>query len=293
MLPLALITITSCDSVKLGPVEISEDYFAETEEFYETRRASLTAPTGWMRLSAMMWLSEGENTFGSHQNNDIVFPEGSIPGFAGTFILSDGIVNMIVNENVEILSDGEPVKETTIFDENNDIVPRITHSQLEWFIIRRDDLIGVRLYNKDNPVADAFTGFPRYEVNPDYYVHGKLIPHSRPTTVNVINVLGQEGEVESPGVVEFELLGERHRLIALQGTNRMFMIFADPTNRTETYQAGRYMYIDYPTDRSGATKLDFNRAYNPPCAFSEFTTCQLPPEGNYLSLAIEAGEKRP
>lgn len=282
-----------CSTNDLGPVKVDANYSEGVEAFFETRSESLSAPTGWLRLNGMFWFEEGRNTFGSGKDRDIIFPEGSIPSNAGYFELKDGIVTVQVQRGVDLKIDGETITNAVIFDQANDIAPNLTHADLEWFIIRRDSLIGVRLYNKANENADTFEGFDRFTVNTDFYVHGRLVPHAEPTTIRVVNVLGQEDDVASPGVVEFEIRGEKYSLVALQGTNRMFMIFGDPTNRTETYQAGRYMYIDYPEEGDDATILDFNRSYNPPCAFSQFTTCQLPPRQNILRLPIEAGEKRP
>lgn len=281
----------ACSTNELGTAVVPPDYETELEEFYNVRLHSLTHETGWMRLAGMYWLNEGKNTFGSGQSSDVVFPDGFIPQNAGTFIVDGEIVRMEVNPGVLITIEGEPILNAIIFDSG--IVKKVNHGSLEWIVIKRGDLLGIRLYNSYNPEVDEFTGFPRYETDLNYFVNARLVTYDVPQTVRIINILGQEEELPSPGTLEFEIKGEKHSLITLEGSTRMFVILGDLTNRTETYQAGRYMYIDYPDAGSDLTVIDFNKAYNPPCSYSAYTTCQLPPPQNMLSVEIPAGEKRP
>ena len=288
----ASLFFASCTSDKdLGAVEVTSSYYDEIEDFYEYRRGRLTEPFGWLRLTGMYWLEEGENTFGSGSDNDVVFPEGYIPQRAGAFVLENDAVTMSVRAGVSITIEDEPVQEALIFEE--DFSPMANYGSLHWRVIRRDDLLGIRLYNTDNETVDAFAGFDRYEVDSSYNVKARFRAHDEPTTVSVVNVLGQESEVNSPGRVHFHLDGEPFSLIALEGNERMFLILGDKTNRSETFQGGRYMYIDYPEDGSDITSIDFNKAYNPPCSFSDYTTCQFPPRENILETFVKAGEKRP
>lgn len=283
--------VIACSTNEFGTAVVPLDYETELEEFYNVRLHSLTHETGWMRLAGMYWLNEGKNTFGSGQSNDVVFPEGFIPQNAGTFIVDGEIVRMEVNPGVPITIEGQPILSAVIFD--LDIEKKVNHGSLEWIVIKRGDLVGIRLYNSYNPEVDEFTGFPRYETDLNYFVNARLVTYDVPQTVKIINILGQEEELPSPGTLEFKINGEKHSLITLEGSTRMFVILGDMTNRTETYQAGRYMYIDYPDVGSDLTVIDFNRAYNPPCSYSAYTTCQLPPPQNTLSVEIPAGEKRP
>lgn len=285
------ILISGCSRSDLGPAPTPENYEADFEAWEADRHESLTNPTGWMRLAGMYWLVEGEQVFGSGDEVDIQFPEGTIPQVAGTIRLENGEVTLISDEEVAITHDGKPVSEMVVYDGEN--APEIEYGSLNWVIIERGDLIGIRLFNKENSKVDEFTGFPRYDIKPEWHVKARFIQNPEGATIPIINVLGQLEQSPSPGVLEFELDGENFTLDTIEGTTRLFVILGDETNQTETYQAGRYLYIDYPDEGSEYTVIDFNKAYNPPCAYSKFTTCQLPPMQNRLATEITAGEKRP
>ncbi len=252
---------------------------------------SLTNPTGWMRLAGMYWLQEGENSFGSGNEVDIKFPEGSIPEYAGEFILHEGTVLLQAANGIEFIQNGESFRQKEIYDGEEAL--SVEYGSLEWLIIEREELTGIRLYNKSNPKVDAFTGFDRYPLNPEWHLKAKFLPADEGETISIVNVLGQQVDTPSPGTIEFMKDGKLYTLDALEGTDQMFLIVGDLTNRTETYQAGRYIYIDYPEEGSEYTVIDFNKIYNPPCSYNLFTTCQLPPVQNRLELEITAGEKRP
>ncbi|MEX0661426.1 MAG: DUF1684 domain-containing protein [Balneolaceae bacterium] len=283
--------IISCNQNDLGQTPVPENYSAEMEQWEMDRIEDLKEPTGYLRLAGMFWLEEGENSFGSGDDQDIQFPEGSIPDLAGYFVMENEQVTMRVAEDVDITHENEPISEKIIFDGDESL--DIQHEFLEWLVIERQGEIAIRLFNKANEKVDNFNGFPRYPLDPALRLKAKFIPNPENTTIPIVNVLGQNAETPSPGKVEFIIDGKRYSVDALAGTTRLFLIIGDETNQTETYQAGRYMYIDYPEEGSDYTVIDFNKIYNPPCAYSLFTTCQLPPPNNRLDVAIEAGEKRP
>jgi uncharacterized protein (DUF1684 family) len=274
-----------------GPAMVPADYQQELDRYYSSRLRSLTGEYGWMRLAGLFWLRPGENTFGSDPASDIVFPAGLAAPRAGAFVLDGETVRMTVRPEIDVRIDGEPVVDAVLHE--RDYSPMAVHGSLSWVVIRRGDLFGVRLYNARNPQADAFTGFARYATDPRFRLQARFVPHEGTTTIRMMNVLGQEEDVDSPGTLEFTIDGRRHALVGLAAGPRLFVIFADPTNRTETYQAGRYLYVELPAIGESLTIVDFNKAYNPPCAFSAFTTCQLPPPQNRLDVPITAGEKRP
>jgi uncharacterized protein len=290
---IAIITLIfiSCSGEKdLGPAPVPENYTEQINEWKEYRVSRLTEPTGWLRLADLIWLDEGENSFGSGPDMDIRFPEGSIPDQSGIFIKTGNRVEMIVNDGVTITHDGDRVNEMVIFDGENR--PEIEHEDLIWYVDSRGNQHGIRIYNQDTPEADAFEGFPFYPLQPEWHLQARFIPWSEERTIPVVNVLGDTIERHSPGQVQFKIHGELYSLDAFESASGLFLMFTDLTGRTETYQAGRYMIIDHP-DNNGNTIIDFNKAYNPPCAYSKLTTCQLPPPQNRLDIEIPAGEKRP
>ncbi len=288
-----LLVLSGCNEYELGTEPLPENYEQSIREWQEYRIGVLTDTTGWLRLKDLVWLQEGENSFGSGDDQDVRFPEGSIAEHAGIFILHDnGEVVMKAENGVDIRHKGEPVDEFKILDNESDERLHATHGDLTWFIDSRGDQRGVKIFSMDTPKADNFAGFPAYGLQEEWHLKGRFVHHEEENEIEIINVLGETIDRKSPGKVEFRIGDELYSLDAFESSSGLFLMFTDETNQTETYQAGRYMIIDFPDD-DGFTTIDFNKAYNPPCAFSMFTTCQLPPPQNRLDVAIPAGEKRP
>lgn len=287
----ALLTACSAEE-NLGNAEPSSTYLNDVEAFFSNRTERLKEPLGWMRLAGMYWLEEGSQTFGSSERADIVFPAGYIPEMAGRFNFDGETVRMEVDRGITITVDGKAVQEAVLHDDTHSDVFAV-YETLHWTVIKRGDLTGIRLYNTQSERIDQFQGFDRFPVDEQYYVNARMVLHEEPTTIPVVNVLGQTSEVRSPGRLHFHLHGRPYSLIALEGGERMFVIVGDETNRTDTFQGGRYIYIDYSEEGSDITRIDFNLLYNPPCAFNPYTTCQFPPRENILPIRVEAGELRP
>lgn len=283
----------SCSSEpELGNAPFPSDYEDHLASFYSERHESLTKPNGWMRIAGMYWLDEGINTFGSDSSNSVIFPTGKIVPLAGVFRVESDSVWMTPAPELQVYADQISVEEEILLYPTDPELRAIA-GDLEWYIIKRGDLLGIRLYNADNPVVDTFQGFPRFEIGADFHVKAELITSGVPDSIKIANILGQEAMTASPGVLRFKLHGEEYKLTTLEGGERMFVIVGDMTNQDDTYQAGRYLYVDMPPPGEVVTVIDFNKLYNPPCAYSAFTTCQLPPIENRLKVRIEAGEKRP
>lgn len=282
--------VYACTSPKTGTAPLPDEYYAELQEWKEYRIEVLKGPTNWLRLEGIYWMNEGENRFGSGPDQDLRLPEGTIPAHAGVMTVQEGVVTMQVAEGVRVTHQGEPVQQMMMYDGGERF--RVEHADLEWFIDNRGEQYGLRLYNKANPKADAFGGFPAYPVDPQWHLHAQFIPNSDSTSIVLDNVIGEKIERYSPGHIRFTAGGKEREVIAFEAGSGLFIMFSDLTSRTETYHAGRYMIIPFP-DEEGQTIIDFNKAYNPPCAFNTFTTCQLPPPQNRLDLTIPAGEKRP
>lgn len=289
---LLLFLFTSCSNSQLGPKPFPDNYEQSIQDWQEYRIGVLTDTTGWLRLLDLVWFEEGENTFGSGENVDIQFPEGSIPERAGTFILDDGEVSMLVADGVEVRHKGEPVKQLQMVGEGVEERIHATHGDLTWFIDERGDQRGVKVFSMNTPKADQFDGFPRYPLNEEWHHNARFVSHAEETHIEIVNVQGEVANRYSPGSVEFLADGEIYSIDAFESSSGLFLMFSDQTNRTETYQAGRYLIVDEP-DSDGYLTIDFNKAYNMPCAYNPFTTCQLPPMQNRLEISISAGEKRP
>jgi uncharacterized protein len=288
-----LVSIIGCSrQPKLGPATIPIDYVDELAAFYSDRHESLTKSNGWMRIAGMYWLDTGINTFGSDSSNNVVFPIGKIAFKAGEFRVERDSVWMTPTPSMQVYVNQITIEhEVLLFPTDPEL--RAVAGDLEWYIIKRAELLGIRLYNADNELVDQFEGFPRYPTRTEYYVEAELITEGVPDSVKITNILGQEDLIASPGVLRFMVGGNEYRLTTTVGGERMFVLVGDMTNQDETYQAGRYLYVDMPSQGEKVTTIDFNKLYNPPCAYSAYTTCQLPPSENRLKVRLEAGELRP
>lgn len=284
--------LLSCNSNELGPQPLPDNYEQLHQEWLDYRISVLTDTTGWLRLQNLIWFEEGENSFGSGADQDIQFPDGSIPMEAGSFILENGDVTMVVNDGVDIRHEGEPVDSLLMVGESVEERVHAAYGDLTWFIDSRGDQRGVKVFSMNTPKADQFDGFPSYPLQQEWYHKARFVPHQEETTIEIVNVLGEVIDRPSPGSVEFQIDGELYSLDAFESSSGLFLMFSDATSKTETYQAGRYMIVPPPGD-NGYVTMDFNKAYNPPCAYNPYTTCQLPPPQNRLEVTIPAGEKRP
>ncbi len=289
IISVGLFLFQSCSEKK--PVIDQEAYKLEIDNWHLKRVADLKAENGWLNLAGLFWLKEGINSFGSDQKNDLVFPEGKISRRAGFFVRKNGIVSMQVLPDVNIMADGKPVKDVIIFHPDSTSNPKLEHGSLRWSVIKRNDLIGVRLRDLESKTAQEFQGVEYYAVNSDWRVDALMEQSDTAKRISITNVLGQTFEQTSPGMLVFSINEKEYRLDALEEGEELFIIFGDSTNANETYPSGRYVYANKP-DSTGRTILDFNKAYNPPCAFTAFATCPLPPKQNVLSLSVRAGEKK-
>jgi uncharacterized protein len=269
-----------------------EQHRAEVLEWQNQRLERLRDPSGWLGLAGMYWFEKPVQTFGTDLTVDFLFPEGSIAGHAGHFELRGESVLMVVEKPGDFTADGMPLTDELIYHDGES--KEIRHGRLTWSVISRGGLTGIRLYNTESHVLKNFSGVEFYPADLAYRFEARLVPDEQQRLIPVTNILGQTVDTESPGRLVFERDGERHELVALGSPDdeRLFIIISDETSRTETYPGGRYIYVDNPGP-GGTTILDFNKVYNPPCAFSPYTTCQLPPEGNALPFAVKAGEKLP
>ena len=267
-------------------------YKKEIEQYRAERLAELKGDSGWLSLIGLFWLKEGENKFGSDPTDEIVLPKEKVRRVAGVFVLKSGVVRLEAPANSNINAFDKPVTSLELKSDADD-KPTVLHlGSLSLQIIKRGDKLGVRVKDKDNPARSTFAGIESYPADQKWRVEARFEPYNPPKKMPIVNVLGMESGEESPGSVAFEVDGKAYRLDAIKekGEPKLFMIFADNTSGKDTYPAGRYLYVD-PPDAEGRIIIDFNKAYSPPCAFTKFATCPLPPKQNRLPFAIEAGEK--
>ena len=275
------------------PEAAAATYEQEMAAWHRERIAGLKREDGWLTLVGLFWLDEGENRFGSGAGNKVIFPEGSAPVLAGTFERHGREVKVHAAPGVALTHDGQPVADLALAGENNPGGPtQLALGSLRFFVIYRGDRVGVRVKDTKSPARAAFSDIDTYPVRPAWRVTARFEPYAPPKPVAVPNILGQVENSPSPGAVVFERDGRTYRLDALSGgeDGSLFLIFGDATNSKDTYGGGRFLDTAAPKD--GKVVVDFNQAYNPPCAFTAFATCPLPPKQNKLALRVEAGEKK-
>lgn len=287
---LAIFTLlASCTTKQSPPTDAG--YIKEVDLWHADRVERLKGPSGWLNVAGLFWLKNGINSFGTSPENDIVFPEKLGATKAGFFLLENETVKQSVLPGVPVTSKGQPVQEVLAFHPDSTRQPIMESGPLRWFVIRRDTKYGVRLRDLESEALQEFHGIDRFPVDAAWRVTARW--EATPgRTVPITNILGQTTPQDAPGVLVFNLNDRTFRLDALdEGVeNELFIIFGDATNTKETYGAGRYLYVPKPNDQ-GEVVIDFNKAENPPCAFTDFATCPLPPIQNVMDTEVRAGEK--
>lgn len=264
---------------------------ADVRAWHERRIRSLTSDDGWLTLVGLHWLDEGETTAGSAGDNALVLP-AKLPARLGTFTRHGDAVSFQPAPGAEVKLRGEKFPGGALKTDAQGKPDVLELGSFHFLAIQRGDRIGLRVKDSEAKAREEFHGIERFPVSPKWRVVGRLEPLDKPVKLPLPTVLGTIDESDSPGAVSFSLDGKEYRLypVAEPGDETLFFIFGDLTNKTDTYGAGRFLYADAP--KGGQVVLDFNRAFNPPCAFSPYATCPLPPAQNKLPLRVEAGEKR-
>ena len=261
-----------------------DEYSAGIEAWRTEREAGLRVDDGWLTVAGLYFLREGENSFGAGPLSDIVLPEG--PEDAGIFELRNRRVTARAASGQTLTVNGEQVARTQLYprEERADL----TIGDLTLFVHYSGERLAIRMRDKNSALRNDFKGLRWYPVDKSYRVPARFVPHDEPITVEMQNILGDVETFTSYGSVTLSLNGEGLKMLAVDSDSRLWFVFRDLTSGAETYAAARFLYADAPKD--GWTVVDFNRAYNPPCAFNPHTTCPLPPKENRLQVRVEAGE---
>jgi uncharacterized protein (DUF1684 family) len=285
-----------CPILLLLPVALLQStetsYREEVEGWRRSREAALKADGGWLTVAGLFWLKPGTSRFGSAADNDIVLP-ASAPARAGRIDLRGREVRVRFEPGVAAQVDGKAATGATLQPDTSGKAEVISMGPLRLHLIERGGRLGLRLKDMNAEARRRFTGLQWFPVDERYRVTARFLPHRERKPLAVPNVLGQVEKMPSPGYAVFELDGKEERLegvLETPGATELFFIFKDATSGRETYPSGRFLYSGLPKD--GRLVLDFNRAYNPPCAFTDYATCPLPPKENLLKARIPAGELR-
>lgn len=269
-------------------------FLADLEAWKKWRAGRLQQPDSWLTLVGLAWLGEGDNAVGADPAAAVRLPAGKAPARVGTIRLAAGRARFAAEPGVPVTHDGAPVTAALdLADDGAKDGPTVLrHGSLSFYLIQRSGRLGVRIKDSEADALRHFRGLDYYPADPKWRVDARFEPAPAGSHLEVPDTIGGLQSIDQPGWVVFALADGEHRLVALDdtGDGRLFLVFGDRTNGRETYGGGRFLYTEPPV--TGRVTIDFNRAYNPPCVFTPWATCPLPPPGNRLSLAVEAGEKK-
>ena len=289
---IVFLAIFATSAITMARVPLSADapdaaYVQSFEKWKVEQTDDLKA--NWLSLVGLFWLKPGTNTFGSDPGNAIVFPKG--PAHAGDFDLEGSDVTLRLRPDTPATIEGKPAGIAKLAPDTSDHVTRVEMGSLRFHVIVRGQRVGVRVRDTESAASHNFKGMVFYPLDLNYRTTATWVPADGKKTVEVPNALGDVSAEPVPGVLVFKLNGQELRLTALGGDAKtgLFFVFTDPTAKADTYPGGRF--LDTGPVVNGTVDLDFNRAYNPPCAVTPYATCPLAPKENRLTVAITAGEK--
>ncbi len=295
---LLLLPLAACDrdgkqgqTAKQAVVDVN--FLADDAVWRNERKDALLQPDGWTSLVGLHWLELKAHYLGSSAGSGIRLAVG--PPKMGLLEQRDGRIFFTPERGVALTLDGEPLKGRVELKTDRDETPSLVgfdDGKGVLGVIKRGERYGLRVKYADAPTRLQFTGLEYWPADPGWKITGKFVPHPPGKTLPIVDIIGTTSDAPNPGAVEFVRDGKTYRIEAIgePGSDELFLVLADRTSGHGSYPAGRFMDTPGP-DAQGRVVLDFNRAYNPPCAFTPFATCPLPPPENRLDLAISAGEK--
>ena len=268
----------------------SGNYEQQIQEWRQARNERLRSPDGYLAQVGLEWLAEGENRLGRQESSTIRMPGG--PQDWGTIHVEGDELRYLPAPGSGIRVNGEEAGEVLLQPDVSGEPTVVSVGDLSFYAIYRQSY-ALRIKDVNSPDLQAFNGVENFDIQENWRVDARFVPAPKGTTIEIANVLGQTNFSSVFGTVEFDREGKTHRLIALgdEESSSLWFLFADRTSGRETYGAGRFLYSDGMPE-NGRVVVDFNKAYNPPCAFNDFSTCPLPPQENRLDIAVTAGEKK-
>jgi hypothetical protein len=288
------VALTLCAALSASVTAAAADRAAEQTSvlgWRAQRLGELTGDTGWLTLAGLFWLKEGDNSFGSGPGNDLILDNAALAKTAGTFQVGGNRVRFLAQPGAGVLLNGTAVDSVALHSDAAGEPTVLASGPLRFFVIERGGKLGVRVRDLNNPRRLEFHGLQYFPISDKWVVNARFVPSPPDKRIRIVNILGMEEEAVSPGALEFTQDGREWHLdtvLERPGDQQLFIMFADTTSGQETYGGGRF--LDIPLPVAGSAVVDFNKAYNPPCALNDFATCPLPPPQNRLKLRIDAGE---
>lgn len=271
-------------------VEAQKTYKSEIIEWRNDYETKLRSENSWLSLAGLFWLKEGINTIGGGSNYDIQLTENFKNGKFGEILFQNGTAILKVENGIEALKDGQKFSEAALISDEKGKPSTIEIGSQSFYLIKRENKYGIRLKDKSNKPLLDFKGLHWFPVSQKYKIVAQFEPFEKPKEILVPNIMGGNFKLKSEGLLKFKINGKSYSLQPVTEDDKFFIIFRDSTSKTETYSLGRFLYADKSKDNK--IILDFNKAENPPCAYTSFATCPIPPPQNRLQATIKAGEKK-
>ncbi|MGD0504846.1 MAG: DUF1684 domain-containing protein [Steroidobacteraceae bacterium] len=278
-------------SVGVAASADSGDENARIADWRAKRLASLTSETGWLTPIALYWLKDGENSFGRASDRAFSLNDAALAPDTGAFVLTDGRVRYVAHGSTAMTYLGKPVTSLDLVADVNEKPTEMIAGPLHFKLIERAGHLGIRVRDSVSPNRLQFKGLEYFPARADWHIQAHFEPYVPEHHIPIVNILGMQEDMTSPGAIVFERDGRTWRLDAIleaPGDKELFVMFSDATSGKQTYGAGRFLYVALPA--ADRIEVDFNEAFNPPCAFTDFATCPLPPQQNQLTLVVDAGE---
>jgi uncharacterized protein (DUF1684 family) len=298
LLPALFICAAACERGPAPVAQLDPKAYEDTIAAFHAKRLKVIAgPEGWATLRGLWWLKPGVNRIGTDSADVIALPPGSAPRVVGDVVVEGDSARFVGAKDVPVTVDSQSYSGTVTL--HSDVEGKQTNVRTGALLINyitRSGRKAIRIKDSLHAARTSFPGHKYFPTDTAFRVTAQFVPKPRPDSMNIIDVLGIETRMWWPGELRFTLKGKPYVLQVIREPEdhgrQLFVMFKDSTNLKETYPAMRYTYVA-PPDSLGRTVLDFNQAYSPPCAFTAFATCPLPPAGNSLPVRITAGELRP
>lgn len=287
----AIVMLTAAMFLRIAAAEDLQDEGARILDWRAKRLASLTSATGWLTPIALYWLKDGENSFGRASTQAFSVDDADLAADTGAFISTNGHVRYVAHASKVMTYLGKPVTSLVLVPDAYENPTELVAGTLHFMLIERAGHLGVRVRDSVSSNRSQFKGLQYFPIRDDWHIQARFEPYVPERRIAIVNILGMTEEMTSPGALVFEREGRTWRLdtiLEAPGDRELFVMFSDATSGKETYGAGRFLYVGLPN--ADRIEVDFNEAYNPPCAFTDFATCPLPPQQNRLALAVDAGE---
>ena len=300
---IVLMSVLPAGCANDAPLPLPGDYREQVEAFRAKRADEIIAPTGWAALVGLHFLSPGTHSIGGAAGSDVRLTGPSAPPALGTITVTPGTAGIAGTARLDIekgvearrgrqaLNFLQPIWTDVELKTGAKPEEYLTVCDMTMTLIRRGDKLALRVWDAKAPSLTSLSKLDWMPIDESWRVQGRFEPHPAGRTMKILNVLDELIDMPNPGVAVFSIDGREHRLEALlegDEAKELFFLFRDGTSGKTTYGAGRYLYTPLPQD--GRVILDFNQAKNPPCTFTDFATCPLPPKGNVLTVAVNAGE---